>query len=148
MSKAKNWVVVSDLVKTRVFQVEKNKNLILKYTLKNDVEERDVELKQKGSVAISSNSSLRAMTNENSVHRKMVDPYVHDVCESLNKARIEHQFDQLMIVAGPEMLGQLRSNLDKNVQEVIREEVNKDYARFSMADIELSLQDQLQLCFE
>lgn len=147
MSKTKNWVVVSDLDKTRIFQVEKSKNLSLRYTLKNEVEERAGELPEKGHVASSTSHGHRALADENSVHRKMVDPYVHYVCESLDKARKDHEYDNLMIVAGPEMLGHLRSHLDKNVQETVKEEVVKDYSRFSMTDIEKSLQENLLSSF-
>lgn len=147
MSSKRNWVVVSDLNKTRIFQVEKNKHLSLKYTLKNEVDQRTKDHPEKGHVLSSTSHGHRALTNENSIHRKLIDPYVHFICDSLDKARKDHEFDHLMIVAGPEMLGHLRSHLDKNVQEVVSEEIVKDYSRFSMSDIEKSLEGRLNSNF-
>ena len=54
----------------------------------------------------------------------------------LDKARNEHRYDKLYLIAPPEFLGLMRENLSKEVRKLTAEEINKDLSWFDARDIE------------
>lgn len=49
-----------------------------------------------------------------------------NLAELLNKGRLTHAYDQLIIMAGPKFLGILRIALDKNTASLVVQTVNKE----------------------
>jgi protein required for attachment to host cells len=58
----------------------------------------------------------------------------------LDKARNEHRYDKLYLIAPPEFLGLMRENLSKEVRKLTAEEINKDLSWFDARDIERHVQ--------
>ena len=54
----------------------------------------------------------------------------------LEKARNDHRYDKLYLIAPPEFLGLMRENLSKEVRKLTAEEINKDLSWFEARDIE------------
>jgi protein required for attachment to host cells len=54
----------------------------------------------------------------------------------LDKARVEHRYDKLYLIAAPGFLGLMRENLSKEVRKLTAEEINKDLSWFDARDIE------------
>ena len=54
----------------------------------------------------------------------------------LDKARNEHRYEKLYLIAPPEFLGLMRENLSKEVRKLTAEEINKDLSWFDARDIE------------
>jgi protein required for attachment to host cells len=82
--------------------------------------------------------SFQANTGEPSV-----DPVAHEtelfskqVSEFLDKARTEHRYDTLCLIAFPKFLGMMRQNLSKEVQKLVQDEVPKDISGLDARDIE------------
>ncbi|WP_312512598.1 host attachment protein [Massilia sp.] len=55
------------------------------------------------------------------------EKFAKDISNYLKQAHGENRFGQLIISASPEFLGTLRKNLDTQVQQLIKHEINKDY---------------------
>jgi protein required for attachment to host cells len=56
--------------------------------------------------------------------------------EYLDKARNDHRYDRLHLIAPPKFLGQLRKELGKEVQKLVTEELPKDLSWLNARDIE------------
>ena len=54
----------------------------------------------------------------------------------LEKARVEHRFDELVLVAPPRFLGALRKELDKEVAKLVKDELPKDLSWFNARELE------------
>ncbi|MDB5815198.1 MAG: host attachment protein [Rhodocyclales bacterium] len=72
-----------------------------------------------------------------------VDPIRHEmvlfaknVSLYLEKARNEHRYDRLCVIAAPKVLGLIRQNLSKEAMKRVDEEIVKDISRFDQRDIE------------
>ncbi len=52
--------------------------------------------------------------------------FVHDICEFLHQKSNMDEYTNLILIASPEILGELRKNLDKNILSMVIEEMNKD----------------------
>ena len=55
--------------------------------------------------------------------------------EYLDKARNDHRYDRLYLVAPPKFLGMLRGKLDKEVEKLVVDELDKDLSWFDARDI-------------
>jgi protein required for attachment to host cells len=63
-----------------------------------------------------------------------------DISAYLLKAHQDGRFGQLVISASPQFLGTLRSNIDKQLKDVIKSEYNKDYTHFNGPQLREQLQ--------
>jgi protein required for attachment to host cells len=54
----------------------------------------------------------------------------------LEKARVEHRFDELVLVAPPKFLGALRKELDKEVERLVVEELPKDLSWLNARELQ------------
>jgi protein required for attachment to host cells len=62
--------------------------------------------------------------------------FARQVGRYLEKARIEHRFDELVLVAPPKFLGALRKELDKEVAKLVKDELPKDLSWFNARELE------------
>lgn len=63
---------------------------------------------------------------ERSTERHELTHFAKDVAQRIDKDRINHEFDKLVIVASPRMLGLLRQALPQPAQALLAGEVSKD----------------------
>lgn len=76
------------------------------------------------------------VTHENKVFSKTVGKY-------LNKARNEHRYDKLCVIAPPKFMGLLRQNLNKETRKSSEEEIVNDVAKFDMKEIEQFMKNKI-----
>lgn len=66
------------------------------------------------------------MDGERSAERHEVTLFAKEVAQSIDNARVIHEFDQLILVAPPKMLGLLRQSLPEPTQALVTAEVAKN----------------------
>jgi len=54
----------------------------------------------------------------------------------LDQARVQKRYDRLFVLAPPKFLGLLRRNLDKEVEKLVRDEIDKDLSWFDATSID------------
>jgi len=62
--------------------------------------------------------------------------FAKEVGRYLDKARIEHRYDQLVLVAPPKFLGALRKELHKEVEKLVADELPKDLSWLNARELE------------
>ena len=65
--------------------------------------------------------------------------FARQLGDYLDKARNAHRYDRLHLVAPPKFLGQLRKELDKEVQKLVTDELPKDLSWLNTRDLEARL---------
>jgi protein required for attachment to host cells len=73
---------------------------------------------------------------ETSAQEHEVEVFAKQVDRFLDKARIEHRFDRLFVLAPPKFLGLIRKNLNKEVEKLVRDEIDKDLSWFDAREID------------
>src|SRR5688572_14415331 len=73
---------------------------------------------------------------ETSAQEHATDLFAKRVGDYLDKARTEHRYDELVIVAPPKFLGALRKELGKEVEKLVVDELPKDLSWFNAREIE------------
>lgn len=57
------------------------------------------------------------------------------VADTLDHARMENQFDQLVLVAAPQFLGNMRKAMNEQVNKMVKTELDKNLVNMSAAEI-------------
>ncbi len=65
--------------------------------------------------------------------------FAKDVIGHLSKAYLDKSFDRLILVAGPHMLGLLRTNLDTPLSAALLGEIPKDFSNQPLSSLEAQL---------
>lgn len=83
--------------------------------------------------------------------QEKIEPKEHEVIEFakrtadyLDNARKKNQLDQLLIIAAPEFLGELRKQMTDETNELVVFELDKNLTQHSLDDIKIHLPKNLQ----
>ena len=77
----------------------------------------------------SDRQEMAAGEHETELFAKQIDRF-------LDQARIKKRYDRLFVLAPPKFLGLLRRNLDKEVEKLVRDEIDKDLSWFDAMSID------------
>lgn len=75
--------------------------------------------------------------------RPLHESFARTLSDDLEQARVEHRFDQLVLVAAPAFLGLLRAELSPSVERMIVEEIPKNISRESADEIRARMETAL-----
>jgi protein required for attachment to host cells len=67
-----------------------------------------------------------ALGTETDVHLQEITRFAHELIEILQKAQ-KNSFDQLALIAAPQLLGVLRGLLNNSLKEKVTKEIDKDF---------------------
>jgi protein required for attachment to host cells len=96
--------------------------------------EADIETVNKGSGASHQSSSA------NPDHSKATeDGFAGGIADLLNKRVLDGEISDLVIIAAPRTLGELRKSYHKKLSDVLRCEISKDLTGHALADIEKAI---------
>lgn len=88
--------------------------------------DRDLETDRAGSRANPGAPGRHGVDGERSSNKQEQIRFAHHIAEEIDHARLNHDFDRLVIIAGPKMLGMIREALPNANRAFIAAEVSKD----------------------
>jgi protein required for attachment to host cells len=66
------------------------------------------------------------LSNEESAREHVEHAFAKRLADFVDKGRCDNQLDQLILVAGPRFLGDLRAALSPETQRLVKLEINKE----------------------
>ena len=84
-----------------------------------------------------------AMQPPSDPHREGKRKLAHRVADLLERERKKGSFDRLIIIAAPQMLGDLRQYFPESLKRMIIEEVPKDLSKFATPGLKSTLPELL-----
>jgi protein required for attachment to host cells len=88
--------------------------------------ERDLESDRPGRSYDRMGVSRHSVGGEHNAQRHQLERFAKQVADEVERGRIEHAFDRLVLIAGPRMLGLLREALPEASRSAVVAEVAKD----------------------
>lgn len=85
--------------------------------------------------------AARSAYSETDFHQLQEDRFAHDAADMLKQKALANEFDQLIVVAPPKTLGELRKHYHKEVESRLAGELAKDLTNMPVAEIEQALQN-------
>lgn len=131
---ANTWIVAADGSRARVLQVAGPQRLVEVDNLLNPngrLSDREINTDARGRF-----SGGHTGEDDVSAVEHQVELFAKRVGEYLDKARTDHRYDELVLVAPPKFLGALRKELDKEVEKLVVDELPKDLSWLNARELE------------
>ena len=87
---------------------------------------KDIDTDKPGRVFDSFGQGRHSTSHKQEPTEHIAQQFALDLAELLNKGRLNHAYDKLILVAEPNFLGILRDALDKNTELLVTQTVNKE----------------------
>ena len=141
-------VLVTDGRKTLFFRNEGDENQIdlrtENFDEREDLKDREMKTDAPGAIGQSAGYSGRVAYEETDFHQLEEDRWAVAAAEEVNKRVLRNDFDQLVIVAPPKTLGQIRKKLHKEAERRLLCEIPKERTGRPTPDIEALIVGETQ----
>ena len=148
MSKKDKWILVADSGRARIFEVDRKTHRLNRAPLFELAQQvpasRDISRDRPGRTFESQGEGRHAKVQPTDPHRHLKSLFAHELAEKLDEERKKNAYRHLVVVAPPQMLGDLRKELDEQVRKMIVLEIDKDLSMLPPRELEGHLQDALR----
>lgn len=136
---AKNWILVAHRGGARIFS---SAGAQAPLTLIDDIEhpagrlrDGDIDADRPGRSHDRHGDQRHGMSREVSPTEHLAAGFARDLAARLRAARLEQQFERLVLVAGPAFLGHLRAALDEHTAASVKASLDKDLGDLPAHDL-------------
>lgn len=148
MGNDRTWVLVADAGRARIFAVDPATAALDRTPLHDLTTEtapsRDIASDRPGRTFQSAGVGRSAKEPPTDPHRYRKQRFASDLAELLASERGRGAFDRLVVVAPPQLLGDLRADYTPELRAVVISEVAKDLAMFAPHELDERLADVLR----
>ena len=102
----------------------------------DDLADAELRTAKAGRTFDASGGAGRSAYEETDFHQLEEDRFAHETADLLKKRALRNDFDQLIIVAPPRTLGELRKHYHKEVEKRLAGEIAKDLTGHPVTEIE------------
>lgn len=133
----KTWVLVADGTRARIF--EKNfkslNNVMGQDFVADNLQDSEIYMDKPGRSYESKSFARHAYQPRTDWHEYQKQLFAKEICTILEKASANAEFDELIIISPPKMLGDIRGYLGKQILPKITAEIPKDISKLSEHDL-------------
>ncbi|HEX8585128.1 MAG TPA: host attachment family protein [Allosphingosinicella sp.] len=104
--------------------------------VQEDLSDQEMSTDKAGRTFDASGGAGRSAYEETDFHQLEEDRFAHETAEILKKRALKNEFEQLIIVAPPRTLGELRKHYHKEVEKRLAGEIAKDLTGHPVLEIE------------
>jgi protein required for attachment to host cells len=143
------WIVAADKSRARIFEVQglqQNFREIEDFiNPAGDMEQKDLLSDRRGHFSGNGRTNQQGGDSQPKVDavQHETELFSKQLSEYLDKARIEHRYDKLCLIAFPKFLGMMRQNLSKEAQKLVEDEVSKDISWFDEREVKDYIKSKL-----
>ena len=140
---ATSWILVADGSRARIFEAGAREERITEIADLANPQGKSSDNELASYSPGEGRPGPRTSTQENSSADHTVDLFSKYLARYLEKARTEHRYERVYLIAAPEFLGRLRQDLTAEVRKLVADELDKDISWFNARDIELYVRKAL-----
>ena len=135
------WVIVADGEKA-LFLRNQGDNKFPNLEVVQEMEQDNPATREQGTDKPSryNNGGPRSAIEETDWHRLGKERFAVDIADRLYKLAHRGEFDAVVLIAPPRVLGEMRRKLHKEVGDKVQGEIPKTLTNHSISDIETMLQ--------
>jgi len=133
----KRWVLVADGARARIFLRNKSnlENAMGQDFVGENLKESALGTSKPGRDFESSYSGRHAYEPRTDWHQHQKNLFAKELCDILKKANENSEFDELVIIAPPKTLGDLREHLTKQASLKVTAEIPKDITKYTPVEL-------------
>lgn len=141
------WVVVADSSRARMFKTQRHKGLLVEFkTLLNPagrLAEAELVSDTKGRTFDSMGQGRHAIESRTDAKKQTIVEFARTLAAELERCRVSGEFRQLILVAAPAYLGELRKHLAAETTKLVSLELAKDFSQMDAVAIRKQLPETL-----
>lgn len=133
----KTWVLVADGTRARIFvkNFKSLSNAMGQDLVADNLRDSEIYMDKPGRSYDSHNPTRHAYQPRTDWHEYQKQLFAKEICSVLEKANENADFDELIIISPPKMLGDIREYLGKQILSKITAEIPKDISKLSEHDL-------------
>lgn len=132
------WLLIAQKAEARVYEVGKSKEVKLVQKFDHPsarLKDHELNSDRPGRSFTSGDSSRHSYSQEHGPTEQHAIDFSKEIAHFLEKARTDHRFGKLMLVAGPNFLGKLRHEMSTDTSELITMELDKNLGGFTNQEL-------------
>lgn len=136
------WIMVASRDEVRIFSRMGRGHIKLERDIGNPLgrlKNQDLESDKAGAANDNRIWGRPAYSSEESAKERALKDFYREVCEQIDHALSTHQFERLVLIAEPRLLGYIRGMLSKNVERAVTHTIPKDLSAEREGQIEARL---------
>lgn len=149
MAMQDTWVIVADASRARMFKTRRHNGPLLEFkTLLNSAgrsAEAELVSDTKGRTYNSMGQGRHAKEPRTDAKTQKVVEFARTLASELEHCRVRGKFKQLILVAAPAYLGELRKQLGAETTKLVSLEIAKDFSQFDPTAIREQLPETLPM---
>lgn len=133
----KKWVLVADGARGRIFSRTPTglENAMGHDFIGENLKDSDLGSGAPGRVFESAYPGRHAYQPRTDWHQHQKDLFAQELCDVLEKANLNKDFDELILICPPKTLGEMRAHLPKQVLAKVTAEIPKDVTKFTEPEL-------------
>ncbi len=141
----KTWVLIADGARARIFIKSHHKldHLMGHDFVAENLRDSEIGTSKPGRGYESSNPSRHAYQPRTDWHQYNKQLFAKELCDILDKATENADFDELIIISPPKTLGDIRGYLSKQTLSKVTAEVTKDITKLTEHELVNYLEREL-----
>jgi len=149
MKHKKTWIIVADGARAQVF-INSGPGSGLESALPQALvadnrPSGDIGSDRPGRSFDSAGQGRHSMQPSSDPHQYAQAEFARDIAKLLEEKRGQKAYDQIIIIAAPKMLGELRSALDPSTSRLVVGEIDKDLTKLAVEDLSPHLDELIRL---
>jgi protein required for attachment to host cells len=141
------WIITADSSRARIFKTESPRGPLQELEVLIHPEARlhtqDLTSDFPGRTFDSAGEGRHAMGQPVDPKEQEAIRFAKHLADHLEAARVDGQFDKLIIAAAPKFLGQLRQHLSGQLTSMVTQEIDKNLTQHATKDIRNHLPERL-----
>lgn len=145
LKQKKTWVLIADGTRARIFakKHQKLENVMGQDFIGENLMDSDVGMDKPGRGYESNNPTRHAYEPRTDWHQYQKHLFAKDLCHIIEKANEKAEFDELIIITPPKILGDIREHLSKQTLSKVTAEIPKDVTKFTEHELLSYLEREL-----
>ena len=129
------WLVLASSTQSYIYEVEKLDYKLVKSLSHTDSRLKNVDLDSDGEGKYRSDTSGQGQYQAHTTSHEMQHKrFAQEIAAYLDKGRVDHQYQSLIICAEPHFYGLIESSIPKTVHTLIKKAIQKDYIPLSESE--------------
>ncbi len=141
------WILAANSSQATIFTAESPvAPLVALETMSNP----EARLKQMDLVSDRPGRTFDSLGSQRHARASQVDPkeqeqirFAKTIIEKLERGRLDGAFERLVIVAGPDFLGELRTHFGAQLKALVSQEIDKDYTALNPRELRSRLPEHI-----
>jgi len=149
MKHNKTWIIVADGARARVFLNSGPgtglKSALSQALVADNRPSGEIGSDRPGRSFDSAGQGRHAMQPSSDPHKHEQKAFAHDIAKLLEEKRVQKAYDQVVIIAAPKMLGELRLALSTPTSQLVIGEIDKDLTKLPVDELSGHLDELIKL---